>query len=144
MEHLTPRHYFTPIHVEWLRLAVKRGRDILPADLDSIEAAYPEVVNDPLFREYRAKAAAGTLRRKPGPKPLNALKYLRFWLARFDIEDEVAAIWARRKSGAELRAQYALEPCYEASETVARRYNFPCTGQSLYQRLSKLGMLQLL
>ena len=141
MKQLTPSHYFTPIHVEWLRLAVKRGWDILPADLDSIEAAYPEAVNNPLFREYRAKTAAGTLRRKPGPKPLTALKYLRLWWARFEIEGEVAAIWARRKSGAECRVKYALEPCYEASETVARRMNFHCTGQWLYQRLSKLRML---
>ena len=141
MNKLTPYHYFTPMHVAWLYVRKARGRDVLRADLDSIEAAYPEAVNDLLFREYRAKAAAGTLRRKPGPKPLTGLKYLRLWWARFEIEEEVAVIWARRQSGTGRREQYALEPCYAASDSVARRMKFHCTGQWLYQRLSKLRML---
>ena len=143
MDHLTPHQLFSPIHVAWLHRRHERREDIHPSNLDAIEAAYPDAVNDPLFCKYRANPAAARLRRKPGPKPMSEMTRIRLWSARFEMQDEVDRIRAIRRTEKAKGVRGELEPCYQASEIIARRYRFSCGGQWLYQRLSKLGMLQL-
>lgn len=131
---------FTPIHPAWLYRQHAKKLDVTPTDLDSIESAFPAAAKDPLFIEYRHRANSGTLRRRPGRKPLTIPQLLRLWAARFAIEDEMEAIWAKRRSGASTRARGDVEPCYQAAEIVARRFRFPCTGEWLLKRLSKEGI----
>lgn len=131
---------FSPIHVAWLHRQVRDGLEVTAADLDSIEAAQPEAIHDPLFAEYRRKADSGKLYRKRGPKPLTNVQFLRLWQARFDILDEMEAIRSRRGSGAASRCRGDLEPCYQAAETVARRFRMHISGRSLVKKLSALGI----
>jgi hypothetical protein len=67
-------------------------------------------------------------------------QYLRLWYARFEIEDEVQAIYARRRAGVEQRLRGDREPCYLAAETVARRMRMPIGGQWLVKKISKAGI----
>jgi len=129
---------FSPIHLAWLYGGEKFELDMVAADLDSIEANFPEAIHDPLFADYRRRARAGTLRRRPGRKPNSRACWLRLQYASFEIDDEMQAIWARRRSGNHARNRSYLEPCFEAAETVARRMRFG-SGWSLYQRLYRLG-----
>ena len=139
MNHGSLYELFLPIHPAWLYRRKKYGQDVVPADLDSIEANYPEAIHDPLFNDYRRRASAGTLRRRPGRKPLSIATRVRLQHASFEIDYEMQAIWARRRSGERERTRSDLEPCFEAAGTVAGRMGFS-SGRSLYQRLYRVGM----
>ncbi len=130
----------TPIQTAFLYFQHERKRDVTKADLDSIEAAFPAATKGPLFAYHCARAEAGTLRRRPGRSRRTTAEYLRFWHARFEIEEEVERIWALRRTGALKRSRGDLEPCVQAAESVARRLKLPCGGRSLLSRLSKEGI----
>ena len=109
-------------------------------DLDSIEATFPGAAQDPLFVEYRARADAGTLRRRPGRKPITIPQLLRLWAVRFAIEDETRAIWDKRRSGEARRMRGDREPYYQAVEIIIERFKLYCAPETLVNRLSRLGM----
>jgi len=131
---------FTPRHTAWLHRQAEKGLDIMEADLDSIEAAFPKAMEDPMFANYRAKAEAGTLCRRRGRKKQTIPEYLRLWAARFEMDDEIQLIWDERRSGKRPRLSGDLDPCFQAAEIVARRYRLPCSGPSLLKRLYKEGI----
>lgn len=140
MEHDTPFQLFSPIHLAYLYRMDEKGLQIVPSDLDSIEAACPDAARDPLFADYRARFQAGTIRRRPGRKPITIPTRLRYWAMRFAFEDETAAIWAKRRSGEAPRVRGDREPCYQAAEIVIERFGLYCTPETLLNRLSRLGM----
>ena len=140
MEFIGPYQILSPIHTAFLYCQHERKRDVTSADLDSIEAAFPLAASDPLFAKYRARAEAGTLRRRPGRKPITIPEFLRLWAVRFAIEDETSEIWARRRSGEVSRMRGDREPYYQAVEIVIERFKLYCTPESLVNRLSRLGM----
>lgn len=140
MQSLSAYDVFTPRHTAWLHRQVEEGLDITEADLDSIEAAFPKAMEDPMFADHRAKAKAGMLRRRRGRKKQTIPEYLRLWAARFEMDDEIQLIWDERRSGKRPRVRGDLDPCFQAAETVARRYRLPCTGASLLKRLYKNGI----
>jgi len=140
MEFIGPFQLFSPIHPAWLYRQHDKKRDVTSADLDSIEAAFPSAASDPLFAEYRARAEASTLRRRPGRKPLTIPEFLRLWAVRFAIEDEMSEIWAKRRSGEARRMRGDREPYYQAVEIVIERFKLYCTPEALVNRLSRLGM----
>ena len=137
MEALSIYDLFSPRHTAWLHRQYAKKLEVTKDDLDSIEAAFPRATLDPLFAEYRARSDAGTLRRRPGRKARSIPVYLRLWAARFEIEDEMQSIWDKRRSGDVPRIRSDFEPCFQAAETVARRFRLPCTGQTLLKRLYK-------
>ena len=130
---------FSPIHLAYLQRCAEGGLDVVPADLDSIERLDPAVAHDPLFIEYRRRAAAGLLRRRPGRKPLSTARRLRLWAARFAIEDETACIWELRRAGMARRTRSDLPPCIQAAELVSRQFGFNVTPEALHNRLSRGG-----
>lgn len=84
---------FSPIHPAWLYRRCELNEDVVAADLDSIEANFAAAIHDPLFVDYRRRAEAGTLRRRPGRKPNSCAARLRLQYASFEIDDEMEAIW---------------------------------------------------
>jgi hypothetical protein len=135
-----PYQMFSPIHLAWLDRHDAKRLDITAADLDSIEHHQPDAVIDPLFAKCRALANAGKLRRRPGRKPGTTVDYLTLWYARFEILDEMTAIYERRRSGKARRCRSDREPCYQAAETVARRMRLPYGGPWLVKKISKAGI----
>ena len=140
MEHVNIYQLFSPIHLAYLYRMHEKGLQIVPSDLDSIEAACPDAAGDPLFADYRARFEAGAIRRRPGRKPMTIPGRLRYWAMQFALEDETAAIWAKRRSGEARRVRGDREPCYQAAEIVIERFKLYCTPETLVNRLSKLGM----
>jgi hypothetical protein len=130
-----PYELFSPIHPAWLYRGHAKKLDVTAADLKSIEKHYPQVADDPLFAEYRARAAAGKLYRRRGRKPKSSLDYLRLWQAHFSIEEEKKRIWTLRRSGVCRRKPYEQAPIHQAAELVARQMRFG-TGRALLNRLS--------
>lgn len=138
MEIITPYDMFSPIHLAWLYRRHEKGQDITAADLRSIAENQPEAVNDSLYRELSAKAAAGTLKRRRGRKPILESHLARLAFANVLIDEEVEAIWADRRSGRRARLRSDESPIHEAAETVARLLRFS-SGRSLLNHLSRLG-----
>jgi hypothetical protein len=138
MHATNPFELFSPIHPAWLYRRHELKLDVTKADLDAIESNWPSAVDDPLFADYRRRSDAGTLRRRPGRKPLTTAGWLRRWAARFAIEDEVAEILARRRAGA-LRARGDRAPCLQAAELVSREFRFNITPEALHNMLSRGG-----
>lgn len=120
MGHIGPFDMFSPIHLAWLYRRHDGGLDVTAADLDSIEIHCADASGDPLFVEYRRRAAAGLLRRRPGRKPATFGTLARLWFAKREIEDEVDAIRARRRSGEESR-QYNADPLVSRLQTSLPR-----------------------
>lgn len=141
MEHENLFQLFTPIHLAYLYRQHDKGLEVVTADLDSIEAACPAANRDPLFAEYRALAAAGQLRRRPGRKPISIGVIARLWFAKQEIDDGVKAIRARRRAGKEYRPYNGDSPRVQAANYVAYNYYFFCTGRSLLNRISKERIL---
>ena len=137
MKIIGPFEMFSPIHIAWLRRRHKNQEDVTPADLDLIERSDPAAVRDPLFAEYRARAAAGLLRGRRGRKPATFGTYARLWFARKEIEDEVKAIRTRRRAGIEWLQYNTDSPGVMAANRVAWDYSFYCTGKTLRARISK-------
>lgn len=137
MEHIGPYEMFSPIHLACLQRMHAGGLEVVPADLDSIERNHPAAVQDLLFVEYRGRAAAGLLRRRPGRKPASFGTYARLWFAKQEIEDWVRAIRARRRAGTETRLYNSDPPGLQAANFVAHEYYFHCTGRALLNRISK-------
>ena len=137
MEIIGPFEMFSPRHIAYLRRRHDNLQDVTSADLDSIQTFCPAVIRDPLFIDYRRRADAGTLRRRPGRKPLTTTGWLRLWAARFAIEEEVSAIWQRRRAGTEPRQQSDMSPCLQAAEMVSREFRFNTTPEALHNRLSR-------
>ena len=130
---------FSPFHRSWLHRRHAQKLDVVAADLDSIQAACPAAVCDPLFAGYRRRADAGALRRRPGRKPLSSKGYLRLWAARFAIEEETATIWERRRAGLVPRERSDQPPCIQAAELVSRQFRFNVTPEGLHNCLSRGG-----
>ena len=141
MEHTNLFQLFSPIHLAFLYRQHEKRDQVVPADLNSIEASCPDAVKDPLFIEYRAMAAAGRLRRKPGRKPICIGRLVRLWLAKEEIDKEVKAIRARRRSGEECRPYNGDSPRVQAANFVAYNSYFHCTGRALLNRISKERIL---
>ena len=139
MEHENPFQQFSPIHLAWLYRQHDKKLDVTPADLASIDANYLGAIDDPLFADYRRRSNGGTLRRRPGRKPLTTAGWLRLWAARFAIEDEAEAIWKRRRDGIAPREDNDLAPCLQAAELVSREFRFNTTPEALHNRLSRGG-----
>ncbi|MBC8038613.1 MAG: hypothetical protein H7X89_15505 [Rhizobiales bacterium] len=137
MDHISVFEMFSPIHLAYLKRCHADGREVVSSDLDSIERHHPAAVQDPLFTEYRALAAAGLLRRRPGRKAPSFGTYARLWFAKGEIEDEVKAIWARRRSGLERRQYNSDPPGLIAASRIAWEYGFNCSGATLRARISK-------
>lgn len=137
MECIGPFEMFSPIHLAYLERCDANGLEVLPADLDSIERNHLAAAHDPLFREYRRRAAAGLLRRRPGRKPPSFGTYARLWFAKMEIEEEVKAIHSRRRAGTEKRQYNADPPGLQAANLIAWDYRFNCTGATLRARISK-------
>jgi hypothetical protein len=137
MEHIGPFQMFSPIHLAYLKGRHADGLDVVPSDLDSVEREHPAAVQDSLFIEYRERAAAGLLRRRPGRKAPSFGTYARLWFAKMEIEDEVKAIWARRRAGTETRQYNAASPGLMAADRIAWDYSFYCSGATLRARISK-------
>ena len=141
MEHDNIYQLFSPIHLAYLYRMDEKNLQIVPSDLDSIETACPDACRDPLFGHYRALAAAGRLRRKPGRKPISHGVSAKLWVAKQEINDEVKAIRERRRAGLERRPYNGDSPRIQAANLVARDYGFHCTGRSLLNRISKERIL---
>ena len=137
MQHVNIYQLFSPIHLAYLYRMDSKGLQVVPSDLDSIEAACPDASSDPLFVHYRALAAAGGLRRKPGRKPISHGVKARLLFAKLEIDDEVKAILARRRAGVGVCSRYDDTPRVQAADYVAYNYYFHCTGRSLLNRISK-------
>ncbi|WP_379551962.1 hypothetical protein [Qipengyuania sp. DGS5-3] len=139
MTRVTAYEMFEPVHIAWLHRRHPRGLDVMPSDLDSILAHMPGASVDALYREYRARQAAGKLHKKRGRKPMTCLDYLRLWAARFEIEEEVARIKSGRSAGMTVRGYGDDAPCVQAAEIVARRFRYG-SGRALLNQHSKLGI----
>ncbi len=139
MDHVSVFDMFSPIHLAYLQRCAAKGLEVVPADLDSIERNHPAAAHDSLFVEYRRRAAAGLLRRRPGRKPLTTAKRLRLWAAQFAIEDETARIWELRRGGMAPRNRSDLPPCMQAAALVSREFGFNVTPEALHNRLSRGG-----
>ena len=113
------------------------GSGSCPADLHSIERNHPAAAQDPLFIEYRRRAAAGLLRRRTGRRAATFGTYARLWFAKMEIDDEVKAIWAGRRAGTETRQYNAASPGLMAAERIAWEYSLYCSGATLRARISK-------
>ena len=137
MEDIGPYEMFSPIHLACLQRMHAEGLEVVPADLDSIERNHPDATQDPLFIEYRRRAVADLLRRRPGRKAASFGTYARLWFAKQEIEDEVKAKRARRRAGTETRLYNADPPGLQAANFVAREFYFHCTGRALLNRISK-------
>ena len=137
MELIGPFEMFSPIHLAWLYRRHDGGLEVTAADLDSIEIHCADATSDPLFIEYRRRAAAGLLRRRPGRKPATFGTLARLWFAEREIEDEVKAIHARRRSGESARQYNADPPGLQAANFVAHEFWFFCSGRTLLNRISK-------
>lgn len=137
MEVIGPYQMFSPIHIAWLRWRDKNQQEVVPADLDSIQAHQPAAIDDPLFADYRLRAAAGLLRRRPGRKPMTDGCLARLSLAKMLIKEEVKETRDRRRSGAEHRPRNGIPPCIQAADYVAEEFYFHCTGRALLNRISK-------
>ena len=135
----TPYQLFTPIHPAWLHRCHEQQLDVTAADLDSIEANFPDARADPLFAEYRSRADAGKLHRKRGRKPLSLAGRFRLWAAFFQIEEERIRIRNERQTGKRLRQPFEESPIHQAAEIVARRFRLG-SGRSLLNRLSREGI----
>jgi len=132
---------FSPIHLAYLYRMDEEGFQIMPSDLDSIEASQPMAIDDPLFADYRARATAGLLRRQAGRKPISHGAVARLWFAKQEINDEVRAILVRRRAGEEARPYNGDSPRVQAANLIAHEYYFHCTGRSLLNRISKEHIL---
>lgn len=119
------------------RTAAQNQQEVVPADLDSIEANQPAAIDHPLFAEYRVRAAAGLLRRRPGRKSMTEGCLARLSLAKMVIAEEVKKMRDRRRSGAEHRPRNGIPPCIQAANFVAHEYYFHCSGRALLNRISK-------
>ena len=137
MEHISVFEMFSPIHLAYLERCDENGLEVVPADLDSIECEHPAAVQDPLFIDYRDREAAGLLRRRPGRRAATFGTYARLWFAKMEIEDEVKAMWARRRAGTETRRYNAASPGLMAADRIAWDYSFYCSGATLRARISK-------
>lgn len=137
MDHIGVFEMFSPIHLAYLQRCDAKGLEVVPADLDSIEREHPAAVRDPLFIEYRGRAAAGLLRRRPGRKAATFGTYALLWFAKMEIADEVKAIWARRRAGTETRQYNAACPGLMAADRIASDYSFYCSGATLRARISQ-------
>lgn len=139
MKPITPFDLFTPIHLAWLYRHHDQKLDVTAEDLDSIEAAQPAAISDPLFIEYRSRAEAGKLYRRRGRKPLSVAGRLRLWVARFAINEEKERLWEERRAGVRVRNRSDESPIHEAANIVARRFRLG-SGRSLLNRLSREGI----
>lgn len=128
---------FSPIHMAYLKRCHTKGLPVIPADLDTIEQNHPAAAQDPLFFEYRGRAAAGLLRRRPGRRAATFGSYARLWFAKMEIDDEVKAIWARRRAGTETLQHNSAPPGLMAADRIAWDYSFYCSGTTLRARISK-------
>ena len=137
MEHISPFQMFSPIHLACLQRMHAEEFEVVPADLDSIERNHPAAAQDPLFIDYRGRAAAGLLRRRPGRKAASFGTYARLWFAKQEIGDRVRASRARRRAGTETRLYNSDPPALQAANFVAHEYYFHCTGRALLNRISK-------
>ena len=140
MEHIGVYEEWSAIHLAYLRRCDRDKLPVLVTDLDSIERNHADSVHDPLFIEYRRRAAAGLLRRRPGPKPLTMAGRLRLWAARFVIEDETSMIWEGRRAGVAPRDRSDMPPCLQAAELVSRRFGLNLTPEALLNKLSRAGV----
>ena len=137
LDHVSLFEMFSPIHLAYLKRCHARGLEVFPADLDSIEREHAAAVQDPLFIEYRHRAAAGLLRRRPGRRAATFGTYILLWFAKMEIADEVKAIWTRRRAGTETRQYNAASPGLMAADRIAWDYSFHCSGATLRARISK-------
>lgn len=137
MDHISVFEMFSPIHLAYLKRCAAEGREAVPADLDSIERSHPAAAQDPLFIDYRGRAAAGLLRRRPGRRAATFGTYALLCFAKMEIADEVKAIWARRRAGTETRQYNAAPPGLLAANQIAWDYSFYCSGATLRARISK-------
>ena len=137
MEYDNLSQLFSPIHLAYLYRMDEKGFQVMPSDLDSIKASQPTAIDDLLFADYRARAAAGLLRRRPGRKPMTEGCLARLSLAKMVIKERVKAMSDRRRSGAEHRARNGIPPCIQAADFVAREFYFHCSGRALLNRISK-------
>lgn len=134
-----PHQLFTPIHPAWLYRCHEKQLDVTAADLDRIEANFPNAVADPLFSEYRRRVATGKPHRRRGRKPLSLAGRLRLWAAFFAVEEERARIWNERRTGKRLRKPFEETPIHQSAEIVARRFRLG-SGRSLLNRLWREGI----
>lgn len=136
MKAVSPYQMFSPIHVAWLYQRREAGKDITAADIESIAANQADAVNDPLFRDLAAKAAAGRLQRRHGRKSIWDRGLGRLTWASLLIDDEVSSIWNERRSNRRIRQRTDESPIHEAAETVARELRYG-SGRSLLNLLSR-------
>ena len=137
MDHISVFDMFSPIHLAYLKRCAAEGLEVVSADLDSIERNHPAAAQDPLFIDYRGRAAAGLLRRQPGRKAASFGTYARLWFAKQEIGDWVKASRDRRRAGTETRLYNSDPPGLQAANFVAHEYYFHCTGRALLNRISK-------
>lgn len=134
----SPDYLFDPLSIGWLHRRAEQGLVVLNEEVSAIIAADPDLVPDPVLRDFIVRGLGGELKQKRGRKR-TAVKELKelYAVARYEVLlPRMQALARERKSKGLKKGSVDFSPSEEACELIARELRLG-SGENVRNILSR-------